>query len=69
MDVYWKRLDSFGCNAIIVDGHDIEELCKVGHVHVCISGNLPLTLNYGTWDVTERCVHTLTLYLVDSKHY
>lgn len=33
VDVYWKRLDSFGWNAILVDGHDVEELCKV--VHVC----------------------------------
>lgn len=36
MDIYRKRLDSFGCNAIVVDGHDIEELCKVVHVHVCL---------------------------------
>ncbi|XP_021922518.1 transketolase-like protein 2 isoform X2 [Zootermopsis nevadensis] len=31
MDVYWKRLDSFGWNAILVDGHDVEELCKAFH--------------------------------------
>jgi transketolase len=29
MDVYRKRLDAFGCHAIVVDGHSVEELCKV----------------------------------------
>lgn len=33
MDVYRKRLDAFGCNAIVVDGHSVEELCKVLSVH------------------------------------
>lgn len=28
MEVYRKRLDAFGFNAIVVDGHDVEELCK-----------------------------------------
>lgn len=28
MDTYRKRLDAFGFNAIVVDGHDVEELCK-----------------------------------------
>ena len=28
MEVYRKRLEAFGFNAIVVDGHDIEELCK-----------------------------------------
>merc|ERR1740131_606322 len=28
MDTYKKRLVSFGFNAIVVDGHDVEELCK-----------------------------------------
>jgi transketolase len=28
MEVYRKRLDAFGFNAIVVDGHDIEELCR-----------------------------------------
>lgn len=27
-DVYRKRLEAFGFNAIVVDGHDVEELCK-----------------------------------------
>lgn len=31
MEVYRKRLDGFGFNAIVVDGHDIEELCKAFH--------------------------------------
>lgn len=31
MDVYRKRLDAFGCNAIVVDGHSVEELCKAFH--------------------------------------
>lgn len=28
MDTYRKRLDAFGFNAIVVDGHDVEELVK-----------------------------------------
>jgi len=28
MDTYRKRLDAFGFNALVVDGHDVEELCK-----------------------------------------
>lgn len=32
MEVYRKRLESFGFNSIVVDGHDIEELCKAFHV-------------------------------------
>lgn len=28
MEVYRKRLDSFGFYAIVVDGHDVEELCR-----------------------------------------
>jgi len=28
MEVYKKRLSSFGFHAIVVDGHDIQELCK-----------------------------------------
>ena len=29
MEVYRKRLEAFGFNAIVVDGHDVEELVKV----------------------------------------
>lgn len=29
MEVYRQRVTSFGLNAIVVDGHDIEELTKV----------------------------------------
>lgn len=32
MDIYQKRLESFGWNAIVVDGHSIEELVKAFHV-------------------------------------
>lgn len=28
MEIYRKRLDAFGFNAIVVDGHDVEELCR-----------------------------------------
>lgn len=28
MEVYRKRLDAFGFNTIVVDGHDVDELCK-----------------------------------------
>ncbi|XP_051834844.1 transketolase [Antechinus flavipes] len=28
MDVYQKRCESFGWNAVVVDGHSVEELCK-----------------------------------------
>ncbi|XP_075230345.1 transketolase-like protein 2 isoform X1 [Lycorma delicatula] len=31
METYRKRLESFGFNAIVVDGHDVEELCKAFH--------------------------------------
>merc|ERR1719348_655554 len=31
METYKKRLQSFGFNAIVVDGHDVEELCKAFH--------------------------------------
>ncbi|KAF2359921.1 Transketolase N-terminal [Trinorchestia longiramus] len=31
MDVYKGRLESFGFNALVVDGHDIEALCKAFH--------------------------------------
>lgn len=31
VDAYRKRLDAFGCNAIVVDGHNVEELCKAFH--------------------------------------
>lgn len=37
METYRKRLESFGFNAIVVDGHDVEELCKVSfYFIVCI---------------------------------
>ncbi|CAG0894365.1 unnamed protein product [Cyprideis torosa] len=28
MDTYRRRAESFGCHAIVVDGHDVESLCK-----------------------------------------
>lgn len=31
MDVYRTRLQSFGFNALVVDGHDVEALCKVSY--------------------------------------
>ncbi|CAB3361574.1 Hypothetical predicted protein [Cloeon dipterum] len=31
MEVYRKRLDAFGFNALVVDGHDVEELTKAFH--------------------------------------
>ncbi|XP_071961722.1 transketolase-like [Antedon mediterranea] len=31
MDTYQKRFDAFGWNAIVVDGHNVEDLCKVFH--------------------------------------
>ncbi|XP_047102273.1 transketolase isoform X1 [Schistocerca piceifrons] len=31
METYRKRLDAFGLNAIVVDGHDVEELSKAFH--------------------------------------
>lgn len=35
MDVYRKRLEAFGFNAIVVDGHDVEELSKAFHEASC----------------------------------
>ncbi|XP_065211649.1 transketolase-like [Planococcus citri] len=31
MNVYRKRVESFGFHVIVVDGHDVEELCKAFH--------------------------------------
>jgi len=31
MEQYRKRISSFGFNTIVVDGHDVEELCKAFH--------------------------------------
>jgi transketolase len=31
VDTYRKRLEAFGFNALVVDGHDVEELCKAFH--------------------------------------
>ncbi|KAH8315128.1 transketolase-like protein 2 [Drosophila kikkawai] len=31
LDVYRDRLEAFGFNAVVVDGHDVEELCKAFH--------------------------------------
>lgn len=28
MEIFRKRVDAFGFNALVVDGHDVEELCK-----------------------------------------
>lgn len=34
MEVYRQRLTAFGLNAIVVDGHDIEELAKVNLLNI-----------------------------------
>ncbi len=34
MEVYRKRLEAFGFHAIVVDGHDVEELCKVLFIYI-----------------------------------
>ncbi|GLH02227.1 GM23748 [Gryllus bimaculatus] len=31
MEVYRRRVEAFGLNAIVVDGHDVDELCKAFH--------------------------------------
>merc|ERR1719153_1356948 len=31
LDQYRRRLNSFGFNTVVVDGHDVEELCKAFH--------------------------------------
>lgn len=31
MEIYRTRLQSFGFNALVVDGHDVEALCKVSY--------------------------------------
>lgn len=35
MEVYRLRLEGFGFNAIVVDGHDVEQLCKAFHEAKC----------------------------------
>lgn len=39
METYRKRIDAFGFNAIVVDGHNIEELCKVRIKYKCFKIN------------------------------
>lgn len=36
VDIYRKRLEAFGFNAVVVDGHDIEELVKAFHLAATI---------------------------------
>lgn len=36
MEIYRTRLEAFGFNALVVDGHDVEELAKV-RVEFCSS--------------------------------
>lgn len=31
MDAYRRRIESFGLQALVVDGHDVEEICKAMH--------------------------------------
>ena len=38
LDTYRKRLSSFGWNAIVVDGHDVEEICKAFFAAECTPG-------------------------------
>ncbi|XP_017879291.1 transketolase-like protein 2 isoform X1 [Ceratina calcarata] len=38
MEVYRKRLEAFGFNALVVDGHDIEELAKAFHEAQSVKG-------------------------------
>ena len=35
MEVYRKRMEAFGLHAIVVDGHDVEALCKVNTIIRC----------------------------------
>lgn len=32
METYRKRLDAFGFNPLVIDGHDVEELAKVSFI-------------------------------------
>lgn len=43
MEIYRKRLDAFGFNALVVDGHDVEELCKAFH-EASITKNKPTAI-------------------------
>ncbi|XP_011182511.1 transketolase-like protein 2 [Zeugodacus cucurbitae] len=43
MEVYRKRLDAFGFHALVVDGHDVEELCKAFH-EASITKNKPTAI-------------------------
>lgn len=43
MDVYQKRLEAFGFNAIVVDGHDVEELVKAFH-EASVTKNKPTAI-------------------------
>lgn len=43
MEMYRKRIEAFGHNAIVVDGHDIEEICKAFHA-ASITKDKPTTI-------------------------
>lgn len=43
MEVYRKRLEAFGFNALVVDGHDVEELAKVNLI--IILSKLKMNIN------------------------
>ncbi|XP_053957297.1 transketolase-like protein 2 [Anastrepha ludens] len=43
MEIYRKRLDAFGFHALVVDGHDVEELCKAFH-EASITKNKPTAI-------------------------
>jgi len=38
LEMYRKRLDGFGLNALVVEGHDIDALCKAFHEAECTKG-------------------------------
>lgn len=38
VDIYRKRLEAFGFHAIVVDGHDVEELVKAFHIAASTKG-------------------------------
>ena len=38
LETYRRRLTSFGWNAVVIDGHDVEEICKAFHAAETTSG-------------------------------
>jgi hypothetical protein len=62
MEAYRRRVQAFGVNAIVVDGHDVEEICKVSACQPVLtfrhSSQLFIFLAYSEDDIEVRSPST-----------